>query len=338
MNRKQIVLIFFIFFIGMIYYNFFISNLAMKPTYVMEIFENHSIKLVEYDDNRVSESFGFGIYHSYNPLIGMNLTQFLKENESFEGYLRITNAMNKGNQYLLFALVDYRAVPFYINGTQNQTHLINLNPMEDSFYFFKIDNLSTGYHDLLLGTFLNPYVHSLDENYRVSTDFAFMGSKRLNIIIGNGSTPFPEFRNSGIFCESSYALEGLLVNKKTCSSNAWLTENIKKDEKLEYFVNIGNNERRNQRTFAVIQFLDYKQIPIKHNTSEYAYFGYLNKGKKGSIPASLITPNNTGVSELIVVWVSDPYENLEISPGIRNLNLEGRVEPSIRVGLNVVEK
>lgn len=308
------------------------------PDYIIKLSENNTVKSVVYDESKVSESFGFGVYRSYNPLIGMNLTRFLKENESFEGYIKITNAINEENQYLLFALVDYRITPFYINGIKNQTHLINLSPMQDNLYPFKIDNLSFGYHDLLLGVFLNPYEHSLKRKYRMSTDFALMGSKRLNIIVGNGSIQRPEFKNLGITCESSYVLEGLLVNMKPCSTDAWLTENVTKMEKLEYFINIGNTERRNQRTFAVIQFLDYKQIPIKYNTSEYAYFGYLNKGKKGSIQASLSTPNSTGVSELIVVWISDPYENLDISPGIRNLNLEGRVEPSIRVGLNVVKK
>ena len=333
MRYKNITLLLFFFSLIIIGYSVYNND-----SNTLRFFENGTIKSVEYDERKLSESFGFGIYHSYNPRVGMNSTQFLKENESFEGYLRITNAMNKENQYLLFALVDYRAVPFYINGTKNQTHLIKLGAMDDSFYFLKIDNLSTGHHDLLLGTFLNPYVNSLDENYRMSTDLAFMGSKRLNIVIENGSMPMPEFRNSRIFCESPYALEGILVNKKSCAPNAWLTENVEKDEVLEYFINIGNNERRNQRTFAIIQFLDYEQIPIKNNTSEYVYLGYLNRGEKASIPASLIMPNSTGVNELIVVWISDPYENLEISPGIRNINLEGRVEPSIRIGLNVMEK
>lgn len=337
MKNKKIIQLLFFFLLIVIGYYFFILIYTIEPVYTIDFFKNATIKSVEYNENKVSESFGFGIYHSYNPLVGMNLTQFLKENESFEGYIRITNAMNKENKYLLFALVDYKAVSFYVNGTKNQTHLVNLSPMEDNFYYFNINNLSPGYHNLFLGAFLNPYGHSLDMNYRLGTDFIFMGSKRLNIVVENGSTPMPAFRRFEIFCASSYVLEGLLVNKESCSSKAWITENVTKKEKLEYFINIGNNDKRNQRTFAVIQFLNYTQIPIRHNTSEYVYFGYLNKGQKGSFPASLIAPNSTGINELIVVWISDPYENLEISPSIRNTNLEGRAEPSIRVGLNVIE-
>ncbi len=335
MKNKKILLLFFLFFIVIIgYFSFY----YLSNSYKIEFFENGTIKSVKYDESKVPESFGFGIYNSYSPLIGMNLTQFLKENESFEGYLRITNAMNKENQYLLFALVDYKAVPIYVNGTKNQTHLINVSPMKDNFYSFRIDNFSTGYHDLFLGAFLNPYEHSLDTKYRLDTDFAFMGRIRLNIVIGNGSTPAPEFKRPEIFCDPSYVLEGILVNKESCSSKAWLTENITRKEVLEYFINIGNSEKRNQRTFALIQFLDYTQIPLIHNTSEYVYFGYLDKGKKGSIPGSTIIPDNTGIHELIVIWISDPYEKVEISPGIRNKNIEGRIEPSIRIGLNVMEK
>ncbi|VVB91165.1 Uncharacterised protein [uncultured archaeon] len=337
MKNKKVLLLFFLFFIGIIGYNFF-QSIYTKPIYTIEFFKNDTIKSVEYSENQVSESFGFGVYRNYNPPVGMNLTQLLKENESFEGYIRITNAIKRENSYLVFALVDYRMVPIFINGTKNQTHLINLDPMEDRFYSFKIDNLSNGYHDLILGVFLNPYEHSLDKKYRLDTDFSLMGSTRLNIVVENGSIPEPEFRKPEIFCESSYVLEGLLVSKEPCSSKAWPTENVTRKEALDYFINIGNSEQRNQRTFAVIQFLDYTQIPLIHNTSEYVYFGYLDKGKKGSISASTIIPDNTGIHELIVIWISDPYKRVEISPGIRNKNIEGRIEPSIRVGLNVIEK
>lgn len=332
--NKKLPLIFFFFIAGIGYY----FHIYYAPTYKIEFLENDTIKSVEYDESKVSENFGFGIYQSYNPRIGMNLTQFLEENESFEGYIRITNAIGKENQYLLLALIDYRTVPFYLQGNRNLTHLIGLKPMEDGFYPFKIENLSPGTHDLLLIVFVNPYEHSLDQYFRMSTDFSLMGEKRLNLIVGNGSIPMPKFRNFDKFCEPSYPLTGLLVNDKPCSPQAWFSENVSKKEKLGYFINVGNSEKRNQRTFAVIQFLDYKQIPIRYNSSESVYFGYLNKKEKASIPASLITPDRTGVHELIVVWILDPYEKLEIYPGIRNRKLEGRVEPSIRIGLNVIEK
>ncbi|MDQ1252240.1 MAG: hypothetical protein QG646_1358 [Euryarchaeota archaeon] len=331
--KNKIILPLFFFLLMMIAFQFFPNSHASDRT--MNLFGNKTVKSMENDENKVSEGFGFGVYHNQVPLVGMNITQHLKVNENFEGYLNIANEIKKGNQYLLFALLDYKQIPFYINGSKNETHLVSLGPMEGHFYPFKIDGLSPGSHDLLIGVFLNPYNHSLNSRYRYDTDFSMMGSKRLNVIVGNGSTSMPEFKKPKTFYQSSNFLEGLLVNKEPFSAKSWLVEDVKKNETLEYYINIGNSSRKNQRTFAIVQFLDYKQIPIMQNTSDYVYFGRINKSEEGAIPASLIVPDKNGVHELIVVWVSDPYENLEISPGKLNTNLEGRVEPSIRIGLNV---
>jgi hypothetical protein len=265
----------------------------------------------------------------------MNLTQFLKENESFKGYLEVENAMYTSNQYLLFILVDYLMVPFYVEGQKGLTHLVNLNPMEDSFYSFKLNHLPAGTHDIVVGAFLNPYKHSLDTDFRLDTDFAMMGRIRLNVIVGSGSYPFPELRSPDIFCNKSDTLEGLMLTKEPCSPKGWFTENVTRGQKLHYYINIGNFEE-NQRAFGVIQFLDYKQIPLEYNSSEYVYYGLLKEGNKTSIPASVIVPDNPGVHELLVVWFTEPFENVEVSLGILNADIEERIEPSIRIGLNTV--
>jgi hypothetical protein len=313
----------------------FLLLLAVPAIYFFQDYNTHNTSNWKDDQNQTFEGFGFSIYHTFNPLVGMNRTQHLKVNENLEGYLDVANAMKKGNKYLLFALLDYKQIPFYFNGSKNETHLISLGPMEEELCPFKIEGLPPGFHDLLFVIFLNPYEHSLNSSYRYDTDFSMMGSKRLNVIVGNGSAVIPEFKNFYAFAKSGYPLEGLLVNKEPCSSKSWLVENVTKNQTLKYYINLGNNDNFKHRTCAIVQFLDYKQIPIRYNNSEYVFFGYLNKGKKGSIPASLKVPDIEGVQELIVVWISDPYENLEISPGIRNTKLEDQVEPSIRIGLNI---
>lgn len=323
--------------IAVICYFLFFHSSSSVP-WLIEFFENGSVKSLNNslnsEESGVSEGYGFGVYYSYDPEVGMNLTQFLAENESLEGYIAITNAIHADTQYLLFMLVDYGTVPFYVEGHSGLTHLLTLKPMEKNFYHFRLENLSKGYHDVIIGAFLNPYEHSLDTEYRMSTDFALMGRIRFNVIVGNSYYPLPELNNPEIFCNRSYVLEGLIVTKEPCSPTGWFSENVTKGQKLEYFINIGNNENE-QRSFAVIQFLDYKQIPIQYNSQDYVYYGYLLNGDKASIPASLIVPNETGIHELIVVWVSDPYQNVEISRGVMNARIENRVEPSIRIGLSV---
>ncbi len=297
--------------------------------------DKQTIESIGYDENSVTESFGLSIFSNTKPLSAMNLTQYLQENESLEGSLQITNAINQKNEYLIMALVDYKLVPFSVNGSKNNTHIVTLDSMETQLYPFEIENLTAGFHDILILTFLNPNQHSLNREYRISTDFALMGRIRLNALVENNTKPVIEYQHLRKLCNASYPLEGILVNQQPCSPKMWLAENVTAGDKLDYFINIGNNRRQEQRTFAIIQFLDYEQIPLDLEKNDFVYLGKLNNGEKVSIPASLIVPKEKGVHELIVVWILDPYADVEKSPGVRNKEIEKREEPSIRIGLNV---
>lgn len=158
MKYKNILLLsFLLLIVSTIYFLQDKTHGNYAPDWQMVLNSNGTIKSVEYNENKVAESFGFGVYRNYDPVVSMNLTQHLKEKQNFEGYANIANAMKKENQYLLFALLDYKQIPFYINGSKNETHLVSLGPMEEHFYPFKIDGLPPGSHDLLIGVFLNPY-------------------------------------------------------------------------------------------------------------------------------------------------------------------------------------
>jgi hypothetical protein len=323
--KKEIIIPFLLFLLMLI---------AFNQTYYY--FDNQAIKSPpEYDENKVTEGFGLNIYTNTTPASFLNITQHLQKNESMEGRVQITNAIHQKNDYLIMVLVDYKSVNFSINGMKNKTHIVTQGPMISQIYTFEIENLTAGFHDVIILTFLNPYEHSLNKEYRRATDFALMGAIRMNVLVENNLKPAADFKHVEILCNTSYPLEGILVNKEACSPNMWTSENVTQGEKLDYSINIGNNKKTEQRTFAIIQFLDYEQIPLNHNETELVYLGQLNNSEKGSIPASLIVPKEKGVHELIVVWISDPYENVEMSPGVRNTDLEGRAEPSIRIGLNV---
>lgn len=319
----------FLFFIFSIILSAYVLN-SNFIQYKMKM-ENNSPNVVAYNEKVVGENFGVGIYKSPNLTDGMQLSQFLNYGSNFSGWLRITNAMYGSNQYMVFALLDYKQQTFLFNNQTDKLHLVNLSKFEDSFYYFQIDNISKGFHDFAIIVLLNPYEHSLKKEYRYSTDMAKMGDKRFNLFVGGvNNTPIKDSFDS-MPCPSSYVLNGLLANKEACSPNAWFSEEIDGMEKINYFINVGNDEEI-IRSFALMAFLDYEQIPLRLNDKELTTFGKLKKGEKRAFSANLTLPNEEGVHELMVIWVLDPYEKLETSPGVRT-RIDARVEPSIRIGL-----
>ncbi len=297
--------------------------------------ENNSPNEVAYNEKTVGENFGVGIYNNPNLTDGMQLSQFLDHGSNFSGWLRITNAMYEINQYMVFALLDYKQQTFLFNNQTAKLHLVNLSKFEDNFYYFQIDNISKGFHDFTIIVVLNPYEHSLNKEYRYSTDMAKMGDKRLNLFVGGVNNTQIKYAFDSMPCPPSYVLNGLLVNKEACSPNAWYSEEIKGKDEINYFINVGNDEEK-MRSFALMAFLDYKQIPLKLNDKEPTTFGKLKQGEKRAYPSNLALPKEEGVHELMVIWVLDPYVNLETSPGVR-ARIDARVEPSMRIGLYQVE-
>lgn len=281
-----------------------------------------------------SEYMGFGFYQIINNTINpFNHTIYLN-NRSLEGYMAIDNHFNHENQYLVLAFIDYNSTPFYYDGNVSSIHIINISPMNLSQGYFNITNIPDGFHDILLLAFLDPYNHSLDDGYRLDTDNSDMGRWRFNVICENDTKPDVEFKDQYSNCNSSNILNGLLVSKESFSNNVFLSKNVTSNEKLHYFINVGNTGN-DSKNYTIIQLLDYKQIPINYSESEdYVYYGSIKSGERSSIPVELLVPDSSGVHELIIIWATNPYENIWTLNGTKN-NIQLDSKPSARIGLNV---
>ncbi|HJH25622.1 MAG TPA: hypothetical protein C5S37_02365 [Methanophagales archaeon] len=300
---------------------------------------NESGRITNYEINRVKESFGIGLFDS--PIgtkeNGMGYSKFLNPGEEFKGYVFLSNQMYDGNDFLISCLLDYKQVPFKFDEEDKQVlHIIHLEPFEERFYSFDLGKIEKGGHDFEIVAIMKPYEHSLNRTFRFSTDFSYLGSGRKNLFVGTSNNlPVINYTNlSAISCSSEYPLNnGILITKEPCSAKAWLTEEVKPGERLNYTINVAA-DREYLVSFAIMVLLDYEQVPINVNGSNSIIFGKLDAGEKVSIPASIIVPDKKGVHELMVVWFTDPNERLETSPGVR-AHIRAGTEPSIRVGLNV---
>jgi hypothetical protein len=308
---------------------------------------NQSESRVTYDLERVGEggielgeSFGISL-----SLTGMennkSLSKFLNHGENLSGYLSVNNQMHDAYDYLVFCLLDYEQVPFTFNNESGQIlHKIHLEPYEAGFYPFELAEIEGGGHDFEIMVIFRPYENSLNETFRRSTRGGHLGSQRRNLFVGNYSDlPAVNYTNMSVIsccsCGSEYMHgEGMLITKKPCSKQLWLTEEVEPGGLLNYTINAGTYEY--PVTFAMMVLLDYKPIPLNVNGSDLVIFGEFEPEEFVAIPASLSVPEEKGVHELLVLWFPVPYKRLETSPGVRVLIEQWPWSvSSTRVGLNV---
>lgn len=257
------------------------------------------------------------------------------------GYLFISNQMAENNSYLIFCLMDYNQTPFSCDSDERGAlHRVMFRPYEERFVRYSLDPPGKGVHDFEIFALLNTDQHSLDTSFRLSTDFSYLGSKRLNLFVEDETFPEIRYTNfSSLFarvCGPDYPInDGILLTEEPGSTKGWFTEDAEAGDVLHYWINLAA-DKRYPVSFAVITFVDYIQVPLQADTPEMVWFGNLSAGEKISVPGSIVVPSDEGVHELMAIHIPVPYQRLETSPGIpTEFRQFTWTEPSIRVGLNV---
>ena len=184
-EKRITVLIISLILIGSAAMLLFYNN-KITPQWKMEC--NEQERITNYEIDRVKESFGIGLYDS--PIRtkenGMGYSKFLNLDEKFGGYLFVSNQMYKGNDFLIFCLLDYKQVPFTFDGEGKQIlHKIHLGPFEEGFHHFELGEIEKGGHDFEIVVIMKPYEHSLNRTFRFSTDFSYLGSEAVQQLFKN---------------------------------------------------------------------------------------------------------------------------------------------------------
>lgn len=304
---------------------------------------NQTTYSTTYAKDRVSESFGVSMYKAPVKEEGALQTALWRTgpNEPLSGYLWVNNQMTSGSDFLIFGLLDYQQVPFEFDGSDMKVHhLIHMAPFEESFFQFKIPPMMNGSHDFELFLVMKPDAHSLNESFRISTDQALFGSRRLNIVVGDtaGFAPPPvkTYDGPSRSCGSGYVLnDGLLVTTKPCDTKALLSANGEPGEIFDYSINIAADNNY-PVSVAIVPLLDYFQVPIQNNAHDNVAYFNCGPGEKLAVPANVRIPDDEGVHELMVLWIPKPYQSIDDdAKSIRQYHQWAWSEPSIRVGLDV---
>ena len=235
---------------------------------------------------------------------------------------------------MLVALVDYRAVPFYFNGNYGKTRYLNGSQTGKYNGTFSVTNLSQGFHDMILVGFVVP--DNFTYNAGLPANRMTTGSLRYNIVVDNGTKPRPVFENSSTAGNATYRLDynfsGPNIVREPFDNKGWSWEDVKPGQVLDYYLQVGHglvNGKKLNTSYAIVQLLDYSQVPVRYDTSDYVYYGFIDVNESSSVHLSLKAPDTAGPHRLVVMLATDPYEDREIAPGVTNTNITWSVQSRI---------
>ncbi|MGI8549453.1 MAG: hypothetical protein ACR2PL_01465 [Dehalococcoidia bacterium] len=256
----------------------------------------------------------------------------------FHGILQVTNHQ-PAQSFLLTCVLDYQQVPCRYGGQPQVLNRIAMGTNEQRDIPFETPTLSQGWHDFTLLIVPSPDDHSLNPRFRLGTDTVYAARSVLldgGLSWGPPVITYPDVGQSSP--NPALPLDGIFVDQEAHPGQlqAWTSQGVSAGETVHYYVHLGNKSRATY-TFALLAFLDYQQIPLDGQRGR-AVFGSLAAGAQGVVPGQVMAPAASGVHELMVLWVENPYHALEYPPDGPTRQFSKtpvRVESSLRVALAV---
>ncbi len=283
-----------------------------------------------------------GIYATYWPSISSHVgdnnagisTKITWENQTDPYYgwpIYADNGTVKGHipiqayyPTLVMAIMDDKVIPFYYNGSLSKTHLID--PGENAGIWmpndseFEITGISEGVHDLVIIAFVDPY--NFNQSWWLRNGPIVTSEQNYVIISASGNDRMQELKYQSF----SYAI----VTSTTSSSNtSFICETassnpigqlvkLRKGTVLNYTVNIGHiyvNDNTTDLPFKVVQLLDYEQVPVQYNSTDYVYTGRTTNSEPVAVPLSIKAPDISGYHKLIIIISINPHQALDPGHG-----------------------
>ncbi len=225
---------------------------------------------------------------------------------------------------LVMVMIDEKFVPFYYNGSLNKTHLIdpgdNPGMWMPNDTAFEITGISEGVHDLAILAFVDPY--NFNHSIWQSNGPIVTSVQNYVIISASSNERMEELKNQSF----SYAIVNSITSSSDTSSICetasseplGLPVKLRKGAVLNYSVNIGHiyvNDNTTDLPFRVVQLLDYEQVPVQYNTTDYVYIGHTTNSEQVAVPLSIKAPDISGYHKLIIIISINPHQALDHGRG-----------------------
>lgn len=233
---------------------------------------------------------------------------------------------------LVTALLDYRQVPFTLDGQHGLLHELKVDPEGDLEVPMRLQIDEPGAHDLLVMAFREPYDRPVDKGYRANLFQRLIG-RRAVIIVGGveqpvhqptpdlvGAPPPPDV-TLGIPVCFAEAADG--SGSHPAKHFLWSLEGRPRAE-APYRLWVSNYHGQAPTDHGLVLFEGFHQVPL---LGRDLFIVHLEAGHEAIIDGRLTLPEQPGVHEVQVVMVKDPYRSVrrgEVSdPFVRGSNCLG---------------
>lgn len=215
-------------------------------------------------------------------------------------------------------------VSFNMADLQNETpDFVFFNVVNESF---KLTDLQNGTHDIVFLNVLDP--HGNHTGDPALWEMADISQIRFSLVAGNASAstiqyntgPLEQFvtikNNSNInlmddgpqLTEKPFVVDESMAGCMT-PTDAIRYINATPGEDIDYYIDVRNGVgfgNEDNSRFAMIQLLDYDQVPLRHDMPDDVYFGALNPGQTLALHADIIAPMTPGEHILSIIDMPNP--------------------------------
>jgi len=232
---------------------------------------------------------------------GVKYSYRLPQGAGFTGYYLVDNARPLAHTYALLAFVDYRQVPFRLDGKPGMTHMLSMDANQQSYWPLDIGPLPAGAHTLSTLLIWDPDYHSMDTAFRQASEWGMASANQASLQVGakKGFPKVASLRPSGsIVTSDRLRFDGVRLGQKPHALDFWSGTSAGPGEKVTYYIHVGNNGDTTQR-YSLIALLDYAQVPIGAKAG--ATIVTVPAHTVLSYTATVTAPATPGVHELMVV-------------------------------------
>jgi len=259
----------------------------------------------------------------------------LSAGETFSPYLILGGNFEESMSVLVTVLLDYQQVSFELDGETGILHKLDLPPNVNVNLPMKLTIDQPGAHDLIVIAFADPDDRPLDAETRMLQLHPALAGRRAVVVVGDNENPFkvllPEMVGKPPIPESNSdylrVAFATLPDGRTDippADRQFTVTPVSRNEDFSFQV-IAKNEDEEYVEYAMVTFLDFRQVALNETGVLLASFG---PGEEATFDGTVHIPDVAGVHELQVVYILDPYQSI-----LRDEVTAPFVFGSVRVGL-----
>jgi hypothetical protein len=237
--------------------------------------------------------------------------------EAFESYLILFTAADQEAPMpvLVSVFVDYEQVVFELDGQEGLLHYAEIEPDKVLEIPMKVALASPGWHDLFVVVFPYPEAHPTDPVERVPPSFVVAGRRTVVCVetCEKSSRPFSDRYVGGPVQTPvhafAYAYPLLPGESQNPFERLLLTHTKQPGEPLDLEL-WAKNPHDYPMEYAVLPLLNFQQVPFDAHVGSTTMLFSLPAQSEMVVPGQL-GPLDSGVHELQVVVIFNPYEHLD---------------------------